>query len=238
MMNESLLREILSESYKHEYAEFDNTPEHKFSLKHRIAMKHILSRYERNVRKLQKREEASLMPIIGLKPGRSFKQRLILATIIIILMTFLVGWVVVFISQNFSGTVHLDNTHLSAKNIDNCPQTIEYKYALASVPEGFEMIETNTSRTNAYTLYLNPTTKQEITLWQWVKESYKPHFNTENNQLEEVDINSSTGLCIDFSDVMHSHSLIVWDNGDYIIEIVADLTKESTINLSKINKVY
>ena len=71
MMNESLLREILSESYKHEYAEFDNTPEHKFSLKHRIAMKHILSRYERNVRKLQKREEASLMPIIGLKPGRS-----------------------------------------------------------------------------------------------------------------------------------------------------------------------
>ena len=59
-MNESVFRELLGESLKREYAEFDKVPEHKFSLKHRRAMKRIFIKYERNKRNLQSVQGVSL----------------------------------------------------------------------------------------------------------------------------------------------------------------------------------
>lgn len=55
--------------------------------------------------------------------------------------------------------------------------------------------------------------------------------------MEEVNLNGGTALCIDFSDTTYKQTLIVWDNGDYIIEALADFDKESTVTLLKINKV-
>lgn len=85
-MNESVFREILGESLRREFAEFDNVPEHKFSLRHRLAMKHVLARYEKNVRGFSKIEFVETMPHYGLK------KHIIFALVIIILMTLLTGW--------------------------------------------------------------------------------------------------------------------------------------------------
>lgn len=231
-MNEDVFKEILARAVNREFAEFDNAPEHKFSLKRRLAMKRIFARFERNVRKLRENETLSTPSTNEYKPHLNLRQRLFIAAVIIILMTFLVGWVAVFVSENFHGTVYHDYTVLTPKNTTDCPQIIEYKYSLEYVPEGFEQVKTVTSRTGTYTMYKNISTNQTISLFQWVKTHYQPSINTEYCSFEEIDVNNEKGLCIDFSDTTHTHSLVVWDNGDYIIEIVADLDKELMLNLS------
>lgn len=85
-MNESVFREILGESLRREFAEFDNAPEHKFSFRHRLAMKRVFAKYEKNARGFSKIEFVETMPHYGLK------QRIIFALVIIILMTLLTGW--------------------------------------------------------------------------------------------------------------------------------------------------
>lgn len=89
-MNESVFRELLSESLRREYAGFDNAPEHKFSLGHRLSMKRIFARYEKNVRGQKNTAyipaRSEDMPYYGLK------QRIIIALVIVVLMTLLTGW--------------------------------------------------------------------------------------------------------------------------------------------------
>lgn len=84
-MNESVFREILGESLRREFAEFVNVPEHKFSLRHRLAMKRVFAKYEKNARGFSKIEYAEI-------PHYGLKQRIIIALVIIILMTLLTGW--------------------------------------------------------------------------------------------------------------------------------------------------
>lgn len=85
-MNETVFREILGESYRREFAEFDSVPEHRFSLRHRLAMKRIFMRYEKNIRRMTTETSAETMSCYNLK------QRIIIALVIVILMTLLTGW--------------------------------------------------------------------------------------------------------------------------------------------------
>lgn len=88
-MNETVFRELLGESLRREFAEFDNAPEHKFSLRHKLAMKRILERYEKNARELK----GGYTPLQSESmPYYSIKQRMIFALVVIILMTLLAGW--------------------------------------------------------------------------------------------------------------------------------------------------
>lgn len=88
-MNETVFRELLAESLGREFAEFDSAPEHRFSLRHRLAMKRILERYEKNARELK----GVYTPLRSeVMPHYSIKQRMIFALVVIILMTLLAGW--------------------------------------------------------------------------------------------------------------------------------------------------
>lgn len=231
VMNENVFKEILGKALMCELAELESSPEHKFSLRHRLAMKRIFARFERKVRKLGKGAGIEAALKTGFKPKHGIKQRFIIATLIVILMAFLVGWVVMFFSKDFHGTVYHDNTLLNPVNYENCPQTIERRYALASVPEGFELIRTEMSAINDFTMYKNDLTGQTIVLSQWVKTGYENRYNTEHRLFEEVTINGRPGLYIDFSDTSSVQSLVVWDDGDYIFEVMAFLNKDDTIKL-------
>lgn len=235
-MNDYVLKRVLEKSLMRELAKYDNAPKHKFSLKHRLAMKRVFAGYERNVRNLREKEQINSSSLSEHKSQLSLKKRLFFATVVIILMTFLVGWTVVYVSEKFHGTVYPDNTLLTAVDLENCPQTIQTKYALVSVPEGFEIIETVSSPMVESTRYLNENTCQEITLWQCAKASFRPHCNTERHSFEEISINGKSVLFIDFSDKNRSNSLVLWDNGDYIIEILADFDKSALLDLVKINE--
>lgn len=91
-MNETVFKELLNESLQREYAEFDGVPEHRFSLGHRLSMKRILARYERNVGKLKKAEAAYMPARSEYIPYYTLKQRVIIVLVIIVLMTLLTGW--------------------------------------------------------------------------------------------------------------------------------------------------
>lgn len=236
-MNEEVFRSILEKAVMSEYADLDSDPEPKYSLKHRLAMKRIFARYKRNVRKLQENHAVPATRNEFRRPRLNLKKRLIIALIIVFLAALTGCAVATFISKDFRGTVYKDHTLLKAVNIENSPTTIEYKYTLAFVPEGFELKKTGISPSIVYSFYSNPATGQGITLTQCVKSEFSPNYNTEHHYFEELTINEKLGLLIDFSDCDHNHSLMVWDNEDYIVEIVADLDKDSIVNLSKLNKI-
>ena len=99
------------------------------------------------------------------------------------------------------------------------------------------MIKTDLSPIHSHTFYVNKQTNQSTTLRQWVKSDFERNYNTENHLLEDIIINGCSGLCVDLSNDKHNRSLVVWDNGDYIIEILGDLVKEDIMSLSKINKI-
>ena len=227
-MSESILKSVLEESARLEWEKYENVPEHRFSLKHKIAMKRIFSseNYPHNSRKNLRTAQK-----------RSLKRSLIIAAVIVFLAV-IAGAVVVFRSENFGGIVYRECTKMFAVNTEGSPKTIEYKYDLVYVPEGFEIYEKGSSLFKAYTVYMNKSTKQTIVLRQWVKERFGPHYNTEHRSLEEVNVNGTTGLCIDLSRDTKKRALVVWDNGDYIIETVANLDKNQTLNLAKTTKVY
>ena len=84
-MSENVLRELLGESLRREFAEFESAPAHKFSIKHRLAMKRILAKYEKNTRKTSELSAQTM-------PHYRLKQKVIFALVIVILMTLLTGW--------------------------------------------------------------------------------------------------------------------------------------------------
>lgn len=240
-MSEDILNELMLEVHRIECGIPNDLPDYKPSLRHRLAMKRIFARFERNARKLRNTGTIQEPPITEQRTrGYNIKQRILIAALIIILMTLLAGCVnviVKFVSEHFNGTVYEDNTQLFAADLENYPQTIEYQYALTYIPEGFELIETISSPTNVYTLYSNELTGQVITLYQWVKTHFSPHYNTENNAFEEIEVNGINVLFIELNDDKRNKSVFVWDNGDYITEISADLDKDSTLDLLNITKL-
>lgn len=235
-MKENILEEIVAESYRREYEQFDNAPEHNFSIKHQFNMKRIFARYARNVSKFKQKEQKRHFEETPYSHSLSLRKKLFVAVLIIVLMTLLVGWVVVYISKDFQGTVYHDYTQLTVINTDDSPQTIEHKYFLSEVPEGFELVETVSSSIAEYNKFTNSLTNETFDITQHVKKSYSSNYNTEHKNINEVEINGHIGLYIDFSDNEFNSSLLVWDNGDYIIEIGGDLLKDTLIYLAKSTK--
>ena len=100
-MNESVFKEILGDALKCGLAEFDNALKHKFSLKHRFAMKHIFAKFAPNASKLENEVKAETTVTVEYKPRLNIRQQILFITIIVILMSFLVGWVIVFVLEKF-----------------------------------------------------------------------------------------------------------------------------------------
>lgn len=242
-MNDNILKDILFEVHTIECGIIDGLPDCKPSLRHRLAMKRIFARFDRNTRKLRNAEA----PTTERRTKKySIRQRILIAMLIIILAAFLAGCVnaiVKFVSARFYGEVYKDNTQLFAYDLENCPDMIEEQYVLTNVPEGFELIETVPSpismplAISIYMRYFNNSTGQDIIFIQWVKEAFDPHYSTEKNSFEEIEINGTTGLYIDFSTEDKNYSTIIWDNGDYIIEIAGAFDKNGIIDLADITKL-
>ena len=142
MTNEALLDEVLTEYYDDYLSKFDDVVEHRFSLRHRIKMKKIFRIYEKNVKKLYHEPAVKQHEIGKVRLNR----KTVLAIVAIVLLSVIAGCAVAyFVTENFRGTVHEDNTQLFAINIEGAPTAIEYTYELSDIPQGFQMIETKVS---------------------------------------------------------------------------------------------
>lgn len=233
-MSESILKSLLEESARLEWAKYDSTPSHIFSKKHNREMKRIFTLYAKNTRKMC----ADNSPKIQCPKRLTLKHAVMLVAVIF--LAALAGCTAVyFISQSFRGDVHKEYTKVYPLDVENCPTTIEEKYYLPELPEGFEVLETDSSPFDVYTSYINPSTGETITLRQFVKTNFPPiHFNTEKCDFQEVDINGNCALLLDYSIFGKKSSGVIWDNGEYVIELSGNLYKEQLIDLAKIAKVY
>ncbi len=101
------------------------------------------------------------------------------------------------------------------------------------IPSDFELLEESISDISVYTAYINSATGQTITFCQSIKTAFEPHYNTEYSDLEEISIDEHKGIGLGGK----MDYILAWDNGDYILEVWADLTKSETINLAKSTKV-
>ena len=146
-MNETVFKEILREAVMLDCNAVDNVSEHRFSLKHRLAMKRIFARFERNTNKLKHRENAKISYEFENKPRLSLKQRVIITTILILLMAFLVGWM--WIAE---GLFKIDNGSL----------------------KGYTVNETMLSKAKSHISADNPVPTHKITEEQieWLKSKY------------------------------------------------------------------
>ena len=119
--------------------------------------------------------------------------------------------------------------------MENCPTTIEEEYYLTVLPDNFEMVGQDKLSFHVYTLYRNEFSNQTISFSQYTKNIYKKHYNTEDHNFEEIEINDHKGIYIYFSE---SHrSIVIWDNNDYIFELDGNLSKDTLVDLAKSAKV-
>ncbi len=234
-MNESILKSILEEYVERELSKYENAPEHKFSLKHRFAMKKIFKLYEKNTHSLRPEKHGM---VITPKPRRlTLRTAIILATMIF--LAAIAGCTAAyFLSQDFSGDVHREYTDIFPLNTENCLDTIQEKYYLSELPEGFEKFDSSSTPYYECVCFIDRSTSQTISLSQHVKSSFgRMHMNTENQQIEIIDIKGHEGLCIELEGEEQINSVVLWDNGDYILEVGANLPKSETINLAKTTKI-
>ena len=233
-MSESVLKSILEESARLEWVKYENAQEHVFSKKHERKMKHVFKLFERN--------DCKLKPYISSRPHYHFRftKRNIIVLLAVIFLAALAGCgVTYFTSKNFYGKVNADNTELFVINTENCPSIIEDKYYLPCLPDGYEVLGTDSTPFYEWISYENPATEQTLTFCQFAKVSFdSTHYDTENQKFQEININGHSGLCLDYSSQGYNYAVIVWDNGDYILELYGETSKNELYDLAKTAKVY
>lgn len=228
-MSESIFASIIDEMAERDLARYAEISAFKTTKKHDRAMQRIFKRYERNTRRLRPQNEIRV---------RNVQKRIIVALVVIILAVFTGFTAAYFISRSFQGEVHKDNTELFPIDMENGPTVIEDKYYLSELPEGFEEDYSDTTPYYKFIRYENRHTGQTITFKQWTKSYFDPvHYNAKTDELEEVDINEHCGIFLDLSNDELNRTLLIWDNGDYIIEISGKLSKEDMIDLAKSAKI-
>lgn len=233
-MNENILREILAEICEEEIAQLNKFPPFKPSLRHRYAMMLIFSSFEKKSRQTNGKQPRASSEYR--RPSR-LSTRLVILIAVIVCAALLTGAILVFVSKSFHGTVHEDNTQLFPINMENGLETIEYEYYLPVLPEGFEMVEHDLSSAHVFTKYTNELSGQIIMFSQCIKELYSPHYNTEDNNFEEIMINDHEAIIIYFNGLESVRSVVIWDNDDYIFELEGNLSKSELADLAKSAKI-
>lgn len=234
-MSEQVFAELLKESYRKEFSQYDNSPVFKTSGKHNRAMKRIFKIYEKNVQKLH----TNSIPTCTPKPMRRLSLKAISIAILVAFLAVFAGCAVAyFISQSFHGEVTSVSTNILPINTENCPATIEEIYNISDIPMEFEKTSDNSDPFSRTVEYMNNSTRQMIVFSQYAKPQLGTiNLNTEKNKLEEIEINGYKGIFLEQSGETSISGIIIWDNGDYVFEIFANLTKEEIVDLAEITKL-
>ena len=228
-MNEITLDEILVAAHDAEFSQYDNVPEHVFSRKHNRAMKRIFKAYEKKTAFLRN----DIMDNRNVISHFRWNRKTVIVMLVVTFLAVLVGCsAIAYYLGGFRTDVYTDNTQLFPIDLDGCPQRIEEVYYLPEIPSGFELLDEGITDSFVYTAYINSEGKT-ITFNQSIKTAFETHYNTEYFPLEEISIGEHIGVGL----VGKTDYLVAWDNGDYILEVWADLSKSETINLAKSAKI-
>lgn len=225
-MNNYSISDIFDEAYRREFSTFDNSTTHIFSFSHRRKMKKIFKLYSDN----QDRPD-----LASIKPVKRLSLSFIL--VIIILALTAVSAVAVALYNGFTQNEYRDHTDLLVIDYVSGLETIEYIYELTALPEDYEIVNRYIDAAHCVTDFNNLNTEKVISIYQTVKNGYIGHYDNEISTHSTVYIGDIPAIYIDSSDENSSFGILVWDNGDYILEISGHLTKNELIDLAKLLKI-
>ena len=216
-MDKYSLKSILEQVCEDDFSEFSDPPRHKFRLKNRIRIRRILSDIKRN-------SAAPAMP-------RRFSRRLVTAMLVVILLAAMaITAAAILLLKGFIAKENKDNTQLFAENLAGAPTTIEEVYYIPELPEGYEYADAITETIYSCRLYFNEN-GYYINLDQFVKVKFDMHYD--NNLMTSIKVGEHDGVYIDHSTNDLVISRVIWDNGDYILQLEGMMPKDELIDLAE-----
>ena len=220
-MSNELFKNILQEMCDEEFEEYKTEEKHKFSLRHKKQMKKLFREYDKKY-----------ASNVSEKKTVRFRRRIVavvVAAVVLITSFFKVG----ALTGGFKFTQKSDHTEFFNIDYENAPQTIEYLYYISALSDEYKLTTSDVDIALSAYFYYETDDEHIYYFGQIVKSAYKSYINTEKYKMEEVVIDNKNGVFIAFE----SESLLVWDNGDYVLEIYGNFTKEEMLILAKSIKI-
>jgi len=189
---------------------------------------HVFSlEYTRKTEKLIKRQKKKYYPLICTSARRT--ACVIIAFFVISITTVLS--VEALRTPFFDFIMSIFSNHSEVRSLDdggNYPDKIESYYEITYDLSEYQIIysDTQNKKTNIY--YNNG--EKYIYFTQTVVKRYESNFNTEGAELEYIDINGIEA--IGYLDNHNCYTLI-WNNGEYIIDITSNIGKDALIEIAK-----
>lgn len=225
-MDNHTLDEIIKDAYDQEFAKYDGRPKHRFSFHHRRNMKKVFKLYEKN---------SEQQSVSASRPARRLSAVLVIAAAVVILAA--ISSAAVGIYTNISWEQDDDLYHFLAFDYKNAPKQIDYIYEFAALPDDYELIQEFQIDEMYNAVWENKETRDCVMLAQSVKWYFQTITSNKGRKPEIVYINDKPGLYTDWTSGQEGSSFLVWDNGDYILEIRANMNKEEVLVLAESAKI-
>lgn len=185
-------------------------------------------KFEKKMQKLIRREQRFYFPLV-----KTPVRRLVtIAVTVIVALSVLTMSVGALRSAFFQFLTEVFSTHTVVKSseADGSPTDFRDVYEPAEIPDQFELIQKNDSSVNIPYLFLvYKKNDQYIIFRQWLKSRYDIAINTEQDKAEPIEINGFEGFMLNTG----GNCVITWDNGDYILEIIADIGDDALISVAE-----
>lgn len=150
-------------------------------------------------------------------------------------MAFVLSCVTVgaLVTGGFKSIEKSDHTEIFNIDYANAPQTIEYLYYISDLPDEYKLTVSDVNIDISAIFDYETDDGHNFSFNQVVKSAYKSYIDTENYKIEEIIIDNKNGIFVAFE----NESLLVWDNGDFVLELYGNFTKEEMLDLAKSIKI-
>jgi hypothetical protein len=115
---------------------------------------------------------------------------------------------------------------------NNYPNFIEDEYYISALPDGFEQSDYNETANSITAAYFND--DKYIFFEQYTKNSFDNNYDNEHSTLEPFTDDNGQEYLI--QETEHNYTF-VWDNGDYILQIISNINKDEVLELCKSTKI-
>ncbi len=198
-------------------------PEGKYDEPHEFS-----PRFEKKMQKLIRRERRFYFPLVK-TPVRRLVTIVVTVIIALSVLTMSVG---AFRNAFFHFLTEVFPTHTTVRSAETDSGFTDFRdvYEFSEIPEGFELAYKSNLIGECFYLHQRYAKgNRYIILDQWIKSEYDVDINTEHNDAEPIEINGFEGFIL----IMGEDIIVTWDNGDYILEVTANVGKDALISLAE-----
>lgn len=207
---------------------------HRFSLRYRLRKRRMLREFQRARADTAVSVNTASRPILhkrGLR-GVCYTLAIAFTAAMIMLVT---GSTDEVVSESFWLKRYSDNTRLMTVNTEGSPEVIEELYYPQGFPSEYRLIQSDVfEHISAFYMYEN-VDGDTATFTQYVKSCFDTHFDNEHdNPLEFMMINAREAYYWHRDE----YGILVWDQGDYILEAGGRFTKDELAELVLSAKIH